>query len=830
MRRAATIVSLFFLAVSSLFAQTTGYGNRPGSHALIAPPYGTVAHADPTSSIFVNPAGIGWDGSDGILFTLPGTTTSGNPLSNQMGFAFNMNKLGFAWETYGPNKGSRYTLGSAATIFPGFTLGSAFHWSSDLDRSESADIGVLMRPTRWLSTGLTISNTFGSRIGNLKYDPSYTLGLALRPLGPRLTLTAEATLWQNDVNDYGQAIDPTFTVSWATPLGLSLRGGYAFENEIAFAGAGYTFGVMEAFGWGGSPAKTPTGGLNNSYSTTLRLSSKWTPTIADRLAPPRVVVMTLRGTIVEEQAPPSFFRQPRRTLLATVSRIDKLSRDDRVEALCIKLDDFAAQFTDISELRDALLRFRNSGKKVMIYSTQYSMGSLYLASGADQVWIYPTGRIMIPGFGGRAPFLRGLLEKLHAEPQFLTVGKYKSAAETFTRNEMSEPAKEALDAYLETLWLDWISAVADGRGKSADEVIAWVDDAIHTAQSAQETGMVDKLLFPDQIRNEIKQYLERSSLFVLTEQVHFSTPLADLDWPDMSSPEIAVVYAVGEIREGRSRSSGLTGNVMGSETVASAIRAARKDKRVKAIVLRVDSPGGDALASDIIAREIRLATDRSIEGERHIPVIVSMSGVAASGGYYISCLADTILAPAGSLTGSIGVLSGKIAFEATLDSLLGITFDGVERGRNAGMMGINPWNDEQLEIIQKNIDQVYNDFAEHVAEGRGLEREEVDKVAQGRIWSGSDAIENRLVDIEGGLYDAIQVAKERAGIPRAKMVELRILPRIGFSLAPGFASILVGDEISELRKWAAWQKELERLSEPEVRMLLPLHEESLLLK
>ncbi|HEX05562.1 MAG TPA: hypothetical protein ENH10_10500, partial [Bacteroidetes bacterium] len=449
----------------------------------------------------------------------------------------------------------------------------------------------------------------------------------------------------------------------------------------------------------------------------------------------------------------------------------------------------------------------------------------------DEIIMLPTGTVFMPGLRAEMMYFRQLADKFHVEPQVIKIEEYKSAFESYTEDHMSEPAREQMEALLDVLWSEYLGTISASRAVSRDEVQGWVDGALHSGRSAMELGIVDQVAYSDEVADLIKEVIvgDKKSK-VVSASKYFAMEGVDPVWEDMTSPKIAVIIAEGPIYSGTSGRSGWGGDpYMGSETVAGMIRRARKDRRVKAIVLRVDSPGGSSEASDVIAREVKLTVDPEDEDAEAKPFIVSMSGVAASGGYYIACLADTIVAPRTTITGSIGVIAATFGYEEALDSL-GITFDRVMRGENADIFAANGWDEEQRGIIRKEIEIVYDEFTALVSEGRGMTQDEVNEIGRGHIWAGEDAIDNGLVDLEGGLYESIRVAKTTIGMDEDDDVDLKIYMAHNMWMPQnemyGLAGLIVPEYIQTILEK---EEDLSRMSEDTIQMRAPVEVESVVL-
>lgn len=542
------------------------------------------------------------------------------------------------------------------------------------------------------------------------------------------------------------------------------------------------------------------------------------------MLPKRVVQIKLHGRLVETPGWHGFFARKERSLYSLLSELKEMQKDLSVSTLLLDIDGFRAGRGDLEELREALLDLREGGISVAVYAHNYGMGSMFLASGADRVYLYPAGMVAIPGHYLKSLYGRDLLDKLNLQPEFFTVGEFKSAAEPLTNNEMSEQAREQLLEIAST-WRDsWIEAVSSGRGVAPETAAAWIDSALMSGKEALEAGIVDALLFGDELKETIKNDFGLGNAMFLTEHVYGMSPMADETWEDMSSPRIAVIFAEGTIEMGKSDRNGFSGSrTIGSETLAKMIRDARENRRVAAIVLRVDSPGGLALASDVIAHEVERTVDTSLEEVRHIPVIVSMSDVAASGGYYISALADKIVANRSTLTGSIGVVFGRLNVATMLDSI-GVHIDGVSLGKNAALAGLEPWDENSVRLIRKEMDQTYDDFITIVAQGRRLSKQEVDNIGRGRVWSGEEAIKIGLVDQQGGLFDAIQLARREADV-EAENPEVVVYPDPSGRFLSFRSADFIATKLPEPLKTLMRVHERSKLLEGRVMMISPLDHE-----
>lgn len=433
-----------------------------------------------------------------------------------------------------------------------------------------------------------------------------------------------------------------------------------------------------------------------------------------------------------------------------MKNIKKAETDPNIEGVFLDLTDYAGMNTAMSyEVRQALVRFKESGKFIVAYSDSYSQGAYWLASVADNLYLNPVGGIDLKGLATQSMFFKGLIEKLDIEPQIIRHGKFKSAIEPFILDKMSEANKEQTSMFVNSIWNTMLGEISKSRNIPIDELTKMTNDLVgYNRKEVQKTKLIDKVLYRDQVEDELKALTSQDvvkyvSMETYTKSISKKAAKKKLNFED----KIAVIYAIGEIGPGMGDD-----HVIGSERISKAIREARENNKVKAIVLRVNSPGGSALASEIIRREV-------VRTKGLKPIIVSMGDMAASGGYWISCSADSILADPTTITGSIGVFGVIPNFKEMFNKKLGITFDGVKTDENADIYSVvQPLTPYQREVIQASVEDWYQQFIEIVAEGRKMTTAQVDSIGQGRVWSGADALRIGLVDKMGGLEDAIAVA------------------------------------------------------------------------
>ncbi len=438
--------------------------------------------------------------------------------------------------------------------------------------------------------------------------------------------------------------------------------------------------------------------------------------------------------------------------------ITKAKTDDKIEGIYLDLTTIPAGMATLEEIRNALVDFKKSGKWIISYAEIYTQGTYYIASVSDKIYLNPAGMVEHRGLASELMFFKKALEKLDVEMQIIRHGKFKSAVEPFMLEKMSDANREQYQLILNTAWGSMMDKVAKSRKISVEKLNELADNmTIQDAKIAKSEGLIDELFFKDQLLAELRSKLgteeddEINSVSLSKYAKTLSKKKKGKKEEEKSDNQIAVVYASGGIESGKSKD-----DVMGSETISQAIREARLDDDIKAIVLRVNSPGGSALASDVMWREVVLAKEVK-------PVIVSMGNVAASGGYYISCAADKIVADEKTITGSIGVFGVIPNAQGLMENKLGITMDRVKTNKHADIMTVfKPLTGEERDIIQIGVEKIYDDFITKVAEGRGMTKEQVDSIGQGRVWMGLDALKIGLVDEIGGLDRAIEIASESA--------------------------------------------------------------------
>ncbi|MCB9991070.1 MAG: signal peptide peptidase SppA [Rhodospirillales bacterium] len=511
--------------------------------------------------------------------------------------------------------------------------------------------------------------------------------------------------------------------------------------------------------------------LSLTFSSMLMKESE-APSLPDEM----VLFLPLEEDIVEhEDLFASYgFSEKHLTIRKLVDAIDSAGTDDRVKGLVFKLSGGGMNLTHLETVRDAVVRFKSSGKPAYIYASAYEgVGEYQLASAFDEIWLQPMGIVSIPGMAAEMPYAREALDKIGVAPQIFARKDYKNFFESFTRDKMSDASREMMTAIIGDMSGRAVSSIAAGRGMDPKAVEALVDKGLFTGEEALTAGLVDKLDYTDTFNRMMQEKVtgdpESDEAIYATVQAYAKETsrqkkLAAVG--DKKKPRIALVYMVGQLVE---HDQG--GNSLGAADVLTEyLRDTADDEDIKAVVLRIDSPGGSPVAAEAVRRAVEKV---KADGKK---VIVSMGASAASGGYWIAAPADYIFAGPSTMTGSIGVTGGKFALQE-LWGKIGVNWDRVSWGDNAGLWSFNePYNASQTERMNAMMDSVYDRFIAVVAEGRGMTPAQVDKIAGGRVWTGSQALDKGLVDALGGLNDALDYTAKEVGAADRHGVQVVVLP------------------------------------------------------
>jgi len=456
------------------------------------------------------------------------------------------------------------------------------------------------------------------------------------------------------------------------------------------------------------------------------------------------------------------------TVRGIVDNLRKAKTDARIRGVLLKPTGFESPFWGkVQEIRDAVLDFKKSGKPIFAYLEYGGDREYYLATAADKVFLMPSAPLDLTGVATYELFLRGTLDKIGAVPDLHRIGDYKTAVNTFTEKGYTAAHKEMDDSMNRDLYDQIVRGIADGRRQNEADVRRLFDQGPFLPEDALHAGLVDDVVYEDQVADKLRGNGDRREIDT-DDYARISLASMGLN----RGPRIAVIYAAGEITGGKSGYDPLNGAVTGADTLIEYIREARRDKSVRAIVLRIDSPGGSASASDAIWRELMLTKNEKADR----PLVASMSDLGASGGYYIAIPAQVIVAEPSTLTGSIGIFGGKVVTGGVYEKL-GAHIESTSVGRHAEINSpVRPFNAEELKKLQEQLQAFYDQFVEKVADSRHSTPEQIDMLAQGRVWTGRQAKQNHLVDELGGLDRAIAIAKQRAKISADSDVEVVVYP------------------------------------------------------
>lgn len=505
---------------------------------------------------------------------------------------------------------------------------------------------------------------------------------------------------------------------------------------------------------------------------------------------------------------------PKIGLMQLKQAIDNAGSDDKIKGIYLEVSYPATGFSTIEEIRESLIDFKKSGKWVVAYNEVMSEAAYYLSSAADKVYLNPEGEIEFNGLTAEIGFFKKMFDKLDINPQVFRVGEFKSAVEPFLMEKMSAENRLQLTELINSIYDHVLGRISEARNIPKDKLKEISDNmSVQNAALALELGLVDSLMYKDQFTQELKNRLgindDKEIKFVRYNKYRksFSTYKS-------SKNEIAVIVAEGTIVPGKGDQSE---QLIGANTFVEEIRKAREDKDVKAIVFRVNSPGGEFRSSDMIWREITLA-------KKSKPVIASMSDYAASGGYYLSMGCDTIVAQPHTITGSIGIFGVIFDLSKFMDNKLGITFDDVSTGKYGETYTFTrPLTEVEKNFIQKNLEDHYETFVSKAGEGRGIGTDAIKKVASGRVWSGSQAMEHQLVDVMGGFNDALKIAADKAGIgddykvrfyPRQKPFLEELLSQFEENASAG----KIQSELGDLKVWYDQYKKVKTYHGAQARM------------
>ncbi|MDE0425086.1 signal peptide peptidase SppA [Candidatus Poribacteria bacterium] len=721
------------------------YGMSTLSAAAASPKAGThlpsssIAVSDDALATFFNPSGLGtgrglnlyylrtyqsnWAGDDAFFLAVP---------NGGFGIEFATADADTPF--------TRYTLSSGRHLGHSLYAGTSYSWINSDDKTydtfRSLSLGLMYR-RRYFSIGAMARDLNQPKLLGEKLGRTYDLGLAIRPGTWRTTLSLDMQKTQGI-----EGVDLRYALEVRPIRELLLRG--TLNSDLSFD---VRFGINIG-NWGL--------GTGNTFDK-------------NRESQTGVGYFHFSNTPTTKQLPRRrMFLDLQMHSLKDVLSIAK--SDEDVAGILVRINGDDYGMAQLQEMADAILNFRESGRVVLCYiTTKCSTGDYIVASVCDGILIHPFAEVRLIGLRAERSFYKGTLDMLGIRANLEHIGKYKSAAEAFTRKEMSEAQREIQNIILDDLYEQLVDAIAKGRGWTPEDVKKRIDEGPYTALQAFRIELVDRISTEGHLKNAVTELTDKHTDLVSLNE-YAKSRLYTQDWR-VPQPKIAIIEAKGLMVTGDSFTDLLTGTqVMGADTIVRAIREAKDDDAIKAVVLRIDSGGGLVVAADIIWQALVPLTKIK-------PVVVSMGDVAASGGYYIAAPANVIVAEPGTITGSIGVIGGKYSLKGLYEKL-GIQKEILKRGEHADFYSdYSDYPPSAQEIIRKQIKEVYNEFITKVAAGRSeLTTPEVDKLGRGRIWSGRQAKENGLVDELGGLNLALAIAQEYAGL-QEKTVEIIRFPK-----------------------------------------------------
>lgn len=773
---------LSLLSLLSLPALAQGLSD-PRSGALLPNPQ--AAAVDDATSLFVNPAGLGavsgLEMGAGYQNRFLGVGAD-QRVDFVAAFSGPLGTLAAGAATVFPAAGGPRlvtSLGGGLRLDDAILVGAALH--SDNGGVATVDVGTQFRLHRAVAVGLVGEDLGGTR-------SAIRAGLSLRPLDELLTIGVDARFKPAPLDDPAQAVVAgTFTPAFGARLrlgGVDIGAGAELQNVggLGPVTATATALLQVDFDRVGVALQGGAAGIGDDVTSSVvgvrgRLSTTRWESVLPRSGRWFELRLADDGGAVDESDNlwESLFSETPNAL-QVLAALDNAAEDPSVDGVLLRFEGLRLGFGAAAELRSAITRLRDNGKKVAVYIVAGEDIDAWVASAADKVWLAPSGGLAVDGVRARMIYLADTLGRLGITAEAVSAGRYKSAPRTFTDTEPSPEELEVEASLLDGAYNALVAGLARGRGRTEDEIKATIDMGGLSAQEALDQGLVDALAWPDEVGGLLAGLAERESL--RTELRLFDDEPKGDRWS--GAPRIAVVPVVGTIQMGRARGGLFSNDGAGADDIVEAIDKAADDDSVVAIVLRIDSPGGDALASDLIWRAAMLARDKK-------PVIASMGDVAASGGYYVAAAAHHIIAEENTITGSIGVF-GLLFNAEGLISDLGVRSVEQKRGALPGPDLFRGLTDEERARLQQSVDATYERFLDAVISGRGedkITKDALREIAEGRVWTGAQAIERKLVDSEGSIIDALRLAREKAGLSAKEEVTLavfsgrRALPLVG---------------------------------------------------
>lgn len=761
----------------------------------------SIADTDDFRAGLINPAAMSYGNSNGIAWL-------GNydeDMEYEDKFSLFLNSDEFAYIFKHGNK-DNHTFSFSTEIYKNFYLGSKYSWDNKHWKKGDLNEYLLYRPLDYFSLAANMNDV-------LDAGYSYRFGVAVRPLFFSDNITHRLSLSADVIRD-DEWFKPILGLKTEIVDGLYLGTAYDLESETMQLDFSLAFGNTKI----GSQAYLDEEDKYSNSHNYVNISEKFFKT---RILPFKqknvYYQFNLSNEVVDKKesmkiGPFKIVFGKGRTIASIKRELNKIKEDKNIEGIILKGGNISTNMANFKELQTVFEEFKASGKKVIFYYESIgNMNYAFAASIADKIYLNPLGTIDIKGLSITQPYLKDLLSKLGISITNFRSHKYKTAGNIFSEEEMTEAEKESYQALLNSLYDDMANMIKNGRKnklrKSVEEIID--EGPYFIAEDAFKLGLVDGLIYKDELKNKLKQDGAEAKIVKKNLPQYIKQ-----DWAKDYKDKVAIIYAIGNIHSGK----GQEGKTIGSETTAKAIKKAREDKSVKGIIIRVNSGGGSALASDIIAREVQLCR----QGKNKKPVVISMGGVAGSGGYYIATLADKIVAQPNTITGSIGVI-GIFPNLSKMYDAIGVNWSTVKSGKHSDFgkthRDLKPY---EKRIFENYVESSYWKFVETVARARNLTKEEVHKIAKGRVWTGRQAKQIGLIDALGGLEKAKEIMKELANLQNEiKLVEFTgqefQLP-INFEFKTSLFSNLIPAEMKMIYDYT---KKMENYKNEKVLMLMP---------
>lgn len=727
-------------------------------------PLPAVALVDDSSALGVNPGGVG--AKD--LFELYFSKSLNPNNSGQFSAYAGIPNLSIGYQQFQASflgELRRFSVGWSYPVQDYLSLGLAYHLTQDLANADtnlhSFDLGLQFRPVRFLSMGFTARNLNAPLLQTRQIRRSYLAGLGIRPFGEKITLTADA---QWDEGDNVTDISGLFGFESEPVDGLLLRGSVDLKGQFLL-GLGLQFNHIN-LGYYHSLNGNP-----NQDGAHLKLTSSTFSNAIQQIGNHFAYIDLNQGLLLDSGEPnqPLLSRNQPVSYWNLLKQLHQVETMPRYKGVILDVSSLRAGLGTIEEIHTALKRVRSAGKQIIVYLKDGGMSEYYFASLADKIVLHPMGSLHLKGFAYVLPHYKDLLDQVGVEVEFIKVGNYKTGLESYTKSESSPATLEQYGAIQKDDFDRYLSNLKNTRHLSDVVIDKIFQKTLFTASEAKEAGLIDAVAYIDEIPQLAADLIHQpNASFEDISRTRFH----ERSWEPKD--KIAVVYVSGSIVEGRSGRGLLFGEEFaGSTSIVEQILALRADPQVKGLVLRVNSPGGSALASDEIYRALQ-----QYKTHTKNPVVVSMADVAASGGYWIALAGDKILANASTMTGSIGIYAGKTNFKGLFD-LLGVKHTVIKSSEKADSTGEHRgYTEAERQIVQNNLREFYRIFLERVSENRKLDFATVEQVAQGRVYTGKQALDIRLVDQIGGLSEAIDLTRNMAKISTQE-VEIEHLPGMG---------------------------------------------------